>query len=675
MIPEIGQYAIILALAVAVVQMILPLVGAARDDTALMEVGRSAAVAQFGFVALAFACLAQSYVVSDFSVQTVAENSNSAMPLLYKITGTWGNHEGSMVLWVLILSLFGACVATFGRNLPPPLRARVLAVQAMIGVAFLAFIVFTSNPFLRLDPAPPDGRDLNPLLQDPGLAFHPPFLYLGYVGFSTTFSFAIAALIEGRVDPAWARWVRPWTLAAWSALTIGIAMGSWWSYYELGWGGWWAWDPVENASFMPWLVGTALLHSAIVAEKRDALKSWTILLAILAFALSLIGTFLVRSGVLTSVHSFAVDPRRGAFILLILVVAIGGPLALYAWRAPMLKLGGVFSPISREGAMVLNNLLLTTACATVFLGTLYPLFLDAINGNKVSVGPPFFNATFVPIVVPLLAAVAVGPMLPWKRGDLLGALGRLWATALAAALAAAIVLALTGAKAPLAAVGLGLAAWVGAGAVVEVADRIRLFRIAPAESWQRLKGLPRAAWGTAIAHFGLGVVIAGITASSAWQVEKVQLVRPGETIDVAGYSFTFKGAVEEQGPNYVSRRGTFEVTRNGRAVATLYPAKRFYPVQRMTTTEAAIHTLWVADLYATISDPDEGSRESGGPAFPTRSDGAWAARLYYNPLVPWIWMGAVLMAFGGVVSLTDRRHRIGAPVPARPRASAAAAGD
>jgi len=672
MIPEIGLYAIILALAVAVVQMVLPLVGAARNDGALMELGRSAAVAQFGFVALAFACLMQSYVASDFSVRTVAENSNSAMPLLYKISGTWGNHEGSMVLWVLILSLFGACVATFGRNLPPPLRARVLAVQAMIGVAFLAFIVFTSNPFLRLDPAPPDGNDLNPLLQDPGLAFHPPFLYLGYVGFSTTFSFAIAALIEGRVDPAWARWVRPWTLAAWAALTTGIAMGSWWSYYELGWGGWWAWDPVENASFMPWLVGTALLHSAIVAEKRDALKSWTILLAILAFALSLIGTFLVRSGVLTSVHAFAVDPRRGAFILLILIVAIGGPLALYAWRAPMLKLGGIFSPISREGAMVLNNLLLTTACATVFLGTLYPLFLDAVNGTKVSVGPPFFNATFIPIVLPLLAAVAVGPMLPWKRGDLGAALGRLWAAAVLAVLAAGAVLVATGVRAPLAALGLALAAWIGGGAVVEIAERVRLFRVPAADSWQRLRGLPRAAWGTALAHFGLGVLIAGVTASSAWQIEKVQLVRPGDTVDVGGYAFTFKRAAEEQGPNYIARRGTFDVTKNGAPVTTLYPAKRFYPVQRMSTTEAAIHTLWIADLYATISDPDEGSRESGGPAFPTRGDGAWAARLYYNPLVPWIWMGCVFMALGGVVSLTDRRHRIGAPVPARPTVVSAA---
>jgi cytochrome c-type biogenesis protein CcmF len=609
-------------------------------------------------------------------VRTVAENSNSAMPLLYKFTATWGNHEGSMVLWMLILSLFGACVAVFGRNLPPPLRARVLSVQAMIGVAFLAFIVLTSNPFVRLNPAPADGNDLNPLLQDPGLAFHPPFLYLGYVGLSTTFSFAIAALIEGRVDPAWARWVRPWTLAAWSALTIGIAMGSWWAYYELGWGGWWFWDPVENASFMPWLVGTALLHSAIVAEKRDALKTWTILLAILAFALSLIGTFLVRSGVLTSVHAFAVDPARGLFILMILVVAIGGPLALYAWRAPGLKTGGLFALISREGAMVLNNLFLTVACAAVFLGTLYPLFADTVSGTKVSVGPPYFNIVFVPLMVPLTIAMIIAPLIPWKRGDLGTALARRWPAFAVAAAAAVSVLVYIGGTAVLAAFGIALAAWVATGALVELAERVRLFRVPAGESLARAAGLPRAAWGMMIAHFGVGIFIAGVTASSAWQTEKVQLVRPGETVDVAGYNFTFKGAVEEQGPNYVARRGTFEVTRNGRPVATLYPAKRFYPVQRQTTTEAAIHTLWIADLYAVIGDPDEGSRENGAAAFPSRNDGAWAARLYYNPLVPWIWLGAIIMAFGGGLSLTDRRHRIGAPVPARPRpAPAPAAGE
>ncbi len=672
MIPEIGHYALVLALILAVIQGTLPFVGAARNDAPLMTVGNGAAYAQFGFIVIAFACLAQAYMTSDFSVRNVAENSNSAMPMLYKFTGTWGNHEGSMLLWMLILTLFAAAVAAFGRHLPPPLKARVLGVHGLIGVAFLAFIIFTSNPFLRLDPAPPDGNDLNPLLQDPGLAFHPPFLYLGYVGFSTTFAFAVAALLEGRVDPAWARWVRPWTLGAWSSLTIGIAMGSWWAYYELGWGGWWFWDPVENASFMPWLIGTALLHSAVVAEKRDALKTWTVLLAILAFALSLVGTFLVRSGVLTSVHSFAVDPARGLFILLILIAAIGGALVLYAWRAPMLKTGGLFAPISREGAMVLNNLLLTTACATVFLGTLYPLFLDAVTGEKVSVGPPFFNATFVPLMVPLVMALAVGPLLAWKRGDLAGALSRLWAAAAVTVIVVVALLLIQGVKSILAVLGIGLAVWVAAGTLVELAERIRLFRVPLSDSLGRAIGLPRATWGMTIAHFGMAVFIAGVTASSAWQIEKLQMVRAGDVIDLAGYQFTFKGAVEETGPNYIARRGTFEVTKNGKLVTTMHPAKRFYPVQRSMTTEAAIHTIWVADLYATMSDPQE-PQMTGGPAFPADPNAAWAARLYYNPLVPWIWIGCVIMAFGGGVSLTDRRHRVGAPVPARSRVVTAAA--
>ena len=663
MIPELGHYALALALFLALAQSAAPLIGAQRNDAALMEMGRSAALAQFGCVAIAFGCLMQAYIVSDFSVGAVAENSNAAMPLLYKISGVWGNHEGSMLLWVLILALFGATVAVFGRNLPPQLRARVLSVQAMIGVAFLAFILFTSNPFLRLDPPPLDGADLNPLLQDPGLAFHPPFLYLGYVGFSTTFSFAVAALIEGRVDPAWARWVRPWTLGAWSALTVGIAMGSWWSYYELGWGGWWFWDPVENASFMPWLIGAALLHSAIVAEKRDALKSWTVLLALLAFALSLIGTFLVRSGVLTSVHAFAVDPARGAFILMILVLAIGGSFALYAWRAPMLKAGGLFAPISREGAMVLNNLLLTTACAAVFLGTLYPLFLDALTGTKVSVGFPFFNAVFVPLMIPLLIAATFGPLLAWKRGDLVAALGRLWAAGAGAMIGFVVVLLVYGVASTFAAFGIALAAWVGIGALVELADRIKLFRAPLGDSLARLAGLPRTAWGSALGHLGVAITVAGITASSAWQVEKIQLVRPGDQIDVAGYVFTFRGALEETGPNYIAQRGAFDVTRDGAPVTTLFPAKRFYPASRQTTTEAAIHTRWIGDLYATIGDPAEPSATGNAPL--PQPGAAWAARLYYNPLVPWIWIGAVVMAFGGMVSLSDRRLRVGAPNPSR----------
>jgi cytochrome c-type biogenesis protein CcmF len=495
MIVELGHFALILALCLAVAQSVLPLQGAARNHAGLMAVGQSAAVTQFVLIAAAFVALMHAYVTSDFSVLNVAENSHSAKPMLYKITGVWSNHEGSMLLWVFILSLFGAAVALFGDNLPPTLRARVLSVQGMIGVGFLTFILFTSNPFLRLHPAPLDGQGMNPVLQDPGLAFHPPFLYVGYVGFSVAFSFAVAALLEGRVDAAWGRWVRPWTLVAWCALTIGIAMGSWWAYYTLGWGGWWFWDPVENASFMPWLVGTALLHSAIVVEKRDALKSWTILLAIVTFSLSLIGTFLVRSGVLTSVHAFAVDPMRGAFILILLVLAIGGSLTLYAVRAPRLGAGGLFAPISREGALVLNNVLLTTAAATVFLGTLYPLFLDAVGGPKLSVGFPFFNRTFVPLMVPVLIAVAVGPLLAWKRGDLLGALQRLW---LAFAIALAVVLVglyLAGFKPILALLGLGLAAWVGAATISEWAERVKLFRAPFGESWRRAWNLPRSAYG------------------------------------------------------------------------------------------------------------------------------------------------------------------------------------
>ena len=648
MIVELGHYALVLALFLALLQASLPLVGAARGQLALMALADTTAVAQLVFVACAFFALMHAYVTSDFSVLNVVQNSHSLKPLLYKVTGVWGNHEGSMVLWVLILSLYGAAVALFGGNLPPRLRARVLAVQAMIGAAFLLFILLTSNPFVRVVPAPADGEGLNPLLQDPGLAFHPPFLYLGYVGFSMAFSFAVAALIEGRVDAAWARWVRPWTLAAWCALTFGIAMGSWWAYYVLGWGGWWAWDPVENASFMPWLAGTALLHSAIVVEKRDALKSWTILLAIIAFSLSLIGTFLVRSGVLTSVHAFAVDPARGAFILALLVVAIGGSLTLYAVRAPALKTGGLFAPISREGALVLNNLLLATAAATVFLGTLYPLFLDAIGGGKVSVGASFFTATFVPLMVPLLLTMVFGPLLAWKRGDLAGALGRL---TLAFAAAALIALATFWLKTggPVGAVfGMALAAWIIVGTAVEFAERIKLLRAPPGDSWRRARAMPRAAYGMTMAHLGVGVLVVGVTAS-AWQVERVETMRPGDSIDVAGYSFRFEGTQPRVGPNYTAERGRFTVTRDGVPVTIMQPEKRFYPVQRMPITDAAIHTNGFADLYAVISDA-------------VGSDGAWVVRLYYNPLVPWIWFGAVIMAFGGLVSLSDRRLRIGAPV-------------
>jgi cytochrome c-type biogenesis protein CcmF len=675
-IAEAGHFALLLALAIALAQAIVPLVGAQRGDVQLMDFARAAAQAQFGFIAVAFFCLTWAFVVSDFTVSLVVQSSHSLKPMLYKITGVWGNHEGSMVLWVLILALFGAAIAVFGDNLPPALRARVLSVQAMIGAAFLAFIIFTSNPFQRVFPPPADGNGLNPLLQDPGLAFHPPLLYLGYVGFSTVFSFAVAALIEGRVDAAWARWVRPWTLAAWAALTLGIALGSWWAYYELGWGGWWFWDPVENASFMPWLIGAALLHSAIVVEKRDALKSWTILLAILAFSLSLVGTFLVRSGVLSSVHAFAVDPARGVFILLILIAAIGGSLTLYAIRAPTLKSSGLFAPISREGGLVVNNLLLATATLTVFLGTLYPLFLEATGGAKVSVGPPFFNATFVPLMVPLLIAVAVGPLLAWKRGDLPGALSRLWAALAAVVVVVLGTLWLQGGPAG-ALLGLGLAAWLAAGALVELAERIRLFRMPLRDSLRRAASLPRAAWGMTIAHFGLGVMVAGITAMSAWQIERVQLMRAGDTIDIAGYTLLFKGTERADGANYYARRGVFEVTRDGRAVTTLYPEKRFFYVQGTTTTEAAIRTNFLADLYVVLSESEDASALGGQPAYlaEPKPDALWTARIYHNPLVPWIWLGAVVTVIGGIVSLTDRRHRVGAPSRTRATTPAAAPGD
>ncbi len=660
MIVELGHFALILALCLALLQASLPLYGAARGHAGMMAVGQSAAVAQFVLIAGAFTALVHAYVTSDFSVLNVVENSHSAKPMLYKITGVWGNHEGSMLLWVLILSLFGAAVALFGENLPPALRARVLAVQGMIGVGFLTFILFTSNPFLRVNPAPLDGQGMNPVLQDPGLAFHPPFLYLGYVGFSIAFSFAVAALIEGRVDAAWARWVRPWTLAAWCTLTIGIAMGSWWAYYTLGWGGWWFWDPVENASFMPWLVGTALLHSAIVVEKRDALKSWTILLAILTFSLSLIGTFLVRSGVLTSVHAFAVDPTRGAFILILLVVAIGGSLTLYAFRAPSLAGDGLFAPISREGALVLNNVLLTTAAATVFLGTLYPLFLDAVGGPKVSVGFPFFDRTFVPLMVPVLIAVAVGPLLAWKRGDLRGALQRLW-LAFAAALGVVLVgLYLSGFKPVLALLGLAFALWIVLGTVSEWAERVKLFRAPLSETVRRARNLPRASYGMSLAHMGLAVSVAGI-AASAFEVERIELVHPGETLAIAGYQLHFDGTEKVQGPNFTADRATIEVTRGDAPVAVLHPERRFFALQQMTTSETAIRTNLLADLYVALGDPDD--------------QGGSTIRAYWKPLVPWIWMGAVFMAAGGVLSLLDRRWRVGVAAPRRLPAAHPAPGE
>jgi len=654
MIAELGQYALILGLLVALAQTALPLIGAAQRNPLLMAFAPAAAQAQLLCVAVAFGALMHGYVVSDFSIENVAMNSHTTKPLIYKISGVWGNHEGSMLLWILVLAVFGCTVAWFGGNLRATLRARVLAIQGLIGAAFMAFILFTSNPFIRLVPAPPEGNGLNPVLQDPGLAFHPPMLYFGYVGFSLTFSFAVAALIEGRVDPAWARWVRPWTLAAWSALTLGIAMGSWWAYYELGWGGWWFWDPVENASFMPWLVGTALLHSAIVVEKRDALKRWTVLLAILTFALSLIGTFLVRSGVLTSVHAFAVDPARGLFILGLLAFMIGGSLALYAVRAPSLEPGGLFAPISREGALLMNNLLLSTAAATVFLGTLYPLFLDALGGGTVSVGPPYFNATFVPVMAALVAVMAIGPMLSWKRGDLLGALQRLKFAFAAGVIVALATWSLSRGGPVLAVPGLALAAWLIVGTLTDLAERVRLFNAPLAGKggglFERARRLPRSAWGMTVAHIGLGCSILGMI-GSLFSTEALQSVKPGETIALAGYTVRFDGVRQIQGPNYVADQGVFTVLRDGVELGRMTPSKRLYDAPQQATTETAIRTTGFADLYLALGDEDP--------------QGGWGVRLYHNVMVPWIWGGAFVMMLGGLLSLSDRRFRIGAPARRR----------
>ncbi len=659
MIIEFGHFALVLAVMVAAFQCVVPAYGAYRHDHRLMEFGGAAAVSQFFLTLIAFIALTHAYIVSDFSVANVVANSHSTKPLIYRIAGVWGNHEGSMLLWVLIVALFGAAVALFGSNLPATLKANVLSVQAAIGLAFGLFILFTSNPFERVVPAPFDGRGLNPILQDPALAFHPPFLYAGYVGFSMAFSFAVAALIEGRTDAAWARWVRPWTLAAWMFLTIGIAMGSWWAYYELGWGGWWFWDPVENASFMPWLAGTALLHSALVMEKREALKVWTILLAILTFSLSLMGAFLVRSGVLTSVHAFAVDPERGVVILAIMMLFIGGALALFALRAGELRQGGLFAPISREGSLVLNNILLTVSCATVLVGTLYPLALEAVTGDKISVGAPFFNLTFVPLMLPLLLALPFGPFLAWKRGDLMGAAQRLSIAAIVAVVVFVATIAWVQRGPWLAPFAIALGAFVMMGAVWEIAYRAKAGSASWPEVSRRARNLPRSTWGTMLAHFGVGLAVIGIAATSAYRVETIAALKPGEHIETAGYTLTFKDARKAKGPNYTEDVITLEVSRGDQPVTVLTPAKRLYDAPPMPTTEAGILASWRGDLYAVVGDPQEGS--------------GFAFRIYFNPLVRFIWLGALIMFVGGGISLSDRRLRVGAPVKARRRAKAAAA--
>jgi cytochrome c-type biogenesis protein CcmF len=644
MIIELGHFALILAAIAAVVQTFIPLIGAHYRWSSWMAVAGPAATAQFVLVAGSFAALTYAFVVSDFSLRLVVLNSHTLKPMLYKVSGVWGNHEGSMLLWVMILALFGACASWFGRGLSETLKARVLSVQGSVGVAFYAFVLLTSNPFVRLEIPPMDGQDLNPLLQDPGLAFHPPFLYLGYVGLSMTFSFAVAALIEGRVDAAWGRWVRPWTLAAWIFLTIGIALGSWWAYYELGWGGFWFWDPVENASFMPWLLSAALLHSAIVVEKREALKSWTILLAILAFGFSLIGTFIVRSGVLTSVHAFANDPERGLLILIILAVFVGGALTLFAARANTMQAKGVFSMVSRESALVANNILLAVSCFVVFFGTLWPLVAEMLFDQQISVGPPFFDAAFTPFMVALAALMPLGGMLPWKRATLGRAMQPLWGILALSIASGALVFVIRGGGSMLAPIGFVLAIWVIGGAIAELGTRTG--RGTVAARFARLRRLPGADWGKAMSHSGLGVTVLGVAALTAWQIEDIRVAQVDVPYEVGGYEITLRDVNKIEGPNYLSTMATIDISKDGEAVVTLRPEKRTYPVARMATTEAAIKNGVFRDLYLVIGDPQD--------------KGGWAVRTYIKPFANWIWAGCIIMALGGVLSLFDRRYRVAA---------------
>ncbi|MFC3616335.1 heme lyase CcmF/NrfE family subunit [Lutimaribacter marinistellae] len=641
MVTELGHFALILAFMVAIVQVVVPLVGAHKRWPGWMAVAEPAANAQFLLTAFSFAALVWAFVTSDFSLRLVVLNSHSAKPMIYKISGTWGNHEGSMLLWVLIVTLFGAMAAWFGGNLPPTLKARVLAVQSAIAVAFFAFILFTSNPFLRLAVPPFDGQDLNPLLQDPGLALHPPFLYLGYVGLSMAFSFAVAALIEGRVDAAWGRWVRPWTLAAWVFLTIGIALGSWWAYYELGWGGFWFWDPVENASFMPWLLAAALLHSAIVVEKREALKSWTILLAILAFGFSLIGTFIVRSGLLTSVHAFANDPERGVFILMILAFFTGGALILFAARAQAMEAKGVFGMVSRESALVLNNILLAVSCFVVFVGTLWPVVAEMFFDRKLSVGPPFFNAAFSPFMVALGLALPLGSMLPWKRGRLGRVAWSLRYVFLLCVAAALLIWVMQTGRSALGPVGVFLGAWITAGAAMDLWGRT-----GRGGSFARLMRLPRADWGKAVAHTGLGVTMFAVAGLTAWQVEDIRVAQIDEPFEVGSFTLTLEDVRRGEGPNYLTTMGIVNLQKNGRDLAVLTPEKRNYPVARMPTTEASIDYRIMRDVYVVIGDRQD--------------NGGWTIRTYIKPFANWIWAGCILMALGGTLSLSDRRFRVAA---------------
>ena len=644
MIPELGQFALVLALILALAQGTLPLAGAARGVSSWMNLARPAAQGQFVFIAIAYGCLTYSFVINDFSVLNVASNSNSALPLQYRIAAVWGSHEGSLLLWVLMLSLWTMAVSVFSSHLPEDIVARVLGVLGLISVGFLSFMLFTSNPFDRLLPAAMDGRDLNPLLQDFGMVIHPPLLYMGYVGFSVAFAFAIAALLSGRLDATWARWSRPWTTTAWMFLTLGIALGSWWAYYELGWGGWWFWDPVENASFIPWLVGTALIHSLAVTEKRGSFKSWTVLLAILAFALSLLGTFLVRSGVLTSVHAFAVDPKRGVYILAFLTIVIGGSLALFAWRAHRVGLGGRFEVVSRESFLLTNNVLLVVAAGSVLLGTLYPLFIDALGMGKLSVGPPYFETVFVPLMAPALFLMGVGPMARWKQANLPEIAVRLkWAFAVA--VVGGLLLPLTMGKwTPLASFGLLLALWIVASSVATLLSRVK--QVSGASVMAKLRTQSRSYYGMLLAHTGVAVFVVGVTMVKSYEAEKDVRMVLGDTVELGGYTFRFDALNDVKGPNYVAARGTMSVTRNGSPLATMYPEKRIYNVQKNAMTEAAINTGFTRDLYVSLGEPV--------------GDKAWVVRVQVKPFVDWIWGGCVLMALGGLLAVLDRRYRVAA---------------
>ncbi len=644
MIPEIGQFALGVAFCLALVQGIVPLAGAQIGRMDWVAVAAPAARGQFLFVAIAFACLTCAFIVHDFSVLYVAENSNTALPLPYRISAVWGGHEGSLLLWALVLAGWTFAVTIFSRSLEPRFRARVIAVMGLVSVGILLFMLATSNPFERVFPAPVEGQDLNPLLQDPGLVIHPPMLYMGYVGMSVAFAFAIAALIDGHLDAAWARWSRPWVTAAWVFLTVGIMLGSWWAYHELGWGGWWFWDPVENASFMPWLVGTALIHSLAVTEKRGAFRNWTVLLAIMAFSLSLLGTFLVRSGVLVSVHAFANDPARGIFILMFLAAVVGGSLLLYAWRAPKVGSGGSFHLVSRESMLLVNNVLLVTAAATILLGTLYPLFLDALGVGKISVGAPYFATVFVPLMLPLVFLIGIGPLARWKQARISELIYRLrYVLIVAVVLGVVVPLVLMGTNRILVTIGIALGIWVAMSTAVNLIAYLRR-QPGPATGLKRVASIPRGVYGMTCAHLGIGVFIVGVTFTSAFEVERELSMAPGDVVELTGFKFRFHGARQIEGPNYTALQGRIEVTRDGENVATLLPEKRIYRVQTEPMTDAAIASTFLRDLYVALGEPLNG--------------GAWGIRLYHKPFVQWLWLGPLMMAVGGLLAVSDQRYRV-----------------